>query len=142
MDHPSGSVDLTVWRRGPYHNRHACRLHDGRQDNQEAENPPAIFSQPLPPSENNYVGDNAHAFQHHGKGHQEPNRPPHGAEIPVVAMAVFTLREALAGIGERGAALVEAVGVTVGRLESIALWLVGGRRWSRMVVGLPFRYDS
>lgn len=57
-------------------------------------------------------------------------------------MAVFTLREPLAGIGERGAALVEAVGVAVGGLESIALWLVGGRRWSRMEVGLPFRYDS
>jgi hypothetical protein len=100
-----------------YHNRHPRRLHNSRQDNQQTQNPPPILAQPFPTPENNHVGDYAHSFQHHGKGHQEPDRAPHGTEIPVVAMTVVALGETLAGIGERGAALMETVGVVVGGLE-------------------------
>lgn len=117
--------DSSVWTRprprnttdGTYHNRHARGLQDSRQYDQKTEKPPAVLAEPLPTREYDQIGNDAHALEHDGKGHQEPDGPPHGTEVPVLAMTIFALREALAGIGEGGAALVEAVRVAVGRLE-------------------------
>lgn len=82
-----------------YHNRHARRLQHGGQDNQNTQKPPPVLTEPLPTRENDQVGDDTHTLEHDGEGHQEADRAPHRAEVPVFAMAVFTLGEALAGIG-------------------------------------------
>lgn len=99
-----------------YHNRHARRLQHGRQNNQNTQKPPAVLTKPLSARENDQVGDDTHTLEHDGKGHQEADSTPHRAEVPVFAMAVFTLGEALAGIGQRGATLVETIRVVVGGL--------------------------
>ena len=61
-------------------------------------------------------------------------------------MAVFALREALTSVGERGAALMEAVGVMVGGLEKGFIALVSPVFITVASVArerpLPFRYDS
>lgn len=92
-------------------------MNQGRYNYQNAEDPPTVLAEPLSATEDDHVGNDTHSLQHNGERHEESDRAPHGAEISVVAMAVFALREALTGIGEGGAAAVEAVGVVVGRLE-------------------------
>lgn len=111
---PSNTTD------GTYHNRHARGLQDCRQYHKKTEQPPTVLTEPLPTREYDQIGNDAHAFEHDGKGHQEPDGPPHGTEVSVLALTILALREALAGIGEGGAALVEAVGVAVGGLEGKA----------------------
>lgn len=96
-----------------HHYRHAGCLHNGRQTNYQTKDTPPIFAQPFPATQDDEVCDYAYALQNDSKGHQEPDGAPHGAEVPVFAMAVFALWEALAGIGEGGAAAVKAVGVMV-----------------------------
>lgn len=96
-----------------HHYRHAGCLHNGRQNNHQTENTPPILAQPFPASQDDQVRDHANALQDDGKGHQEPDGAPHGAEVSVFAVAVFALWEALAGIGEGGTAAVKAVGVMV-----------------------------
>lgn len=100
-----------------HHNRHTRRLHNRRQDNQQAQNLPPRLAQPLPARQDDDVGDDAHALEHDGKAHQEPDGPPHGAEVAVLAVAVFALGKTLAGVREGGTAAVEAVGVVEGGLH-------------------------
>jgi hypothetical protein len=99
-----------------HHYGHAGRLHDRRQTNHQTKKPPPILAQSFPAAEDHQVGDYAYALHDDREGHEEADGAPHRAEIPAVAVAVFALREALAGIREGGTAAVETVGVMVGGL--------------------------
>lgn len=94
-----------------HHDRHSGCLHNSRQSNHQTKKTPPILAQLFPARQDNQVCDQANALQNDSKGHQEPDRAPHRAEVPVFAVAVVALWEALAGIGKGGAAAGKAVGV-------------------------------
>jgi hypothetical protein len=104
-------------------------LDQGRYHDQNAEDSPTILTQPFPTTKDNQVGDDTHSLKDNSEGHEEPHGAPHGTEISVVAMTVFSLWKALAGIGEGGAAAVEAVRIVVGGLDQAGMlnrlqWLI------------------
>lgn len=116
-------------------------MDQGRYYNQNAEDPPTIFTEPFPAPENNHVSDNTHPLENNSEGHEESHRAPHGTEISVVAMAVISLWKALAGIGEGGATAVEAVRIVVGGLDQAGMldqlpWLIARLRTTQLTFSL------
>ena len=62
------------------------------------------------PYQNDDVRDNGHTLKNDCERNEKSNRAPHGTEI-TVPVTVFFLREVFAGVGERGTAAVETIGV-------------------------------
>ncbi|KKA18369.1 hypothetical protein T310_7674 [Rasamsonia emersonii CBS 393.64] len=73
----------------------------------QAQDPPSRLSQLFPSRQDDNVGDNGNALQNDGKGHQEADAAPHGAEVSIFAMAVLILRKRVARVGQRRAAAME-----------------------------------
>jgi hypothetical protein len=99
-----------------YHKSHSSNLHGDRANDYQREKTPTGFAQSFATGENDKVDEHGDGHQHNPKSHEEANAAPHGAEIPVLAIAVFILGKWFAGIGQGRAAAVEAEGVVEGRL--------------------------
>ncbi len=89
-----------------HYQRHAGTLHQPCQQKKGTQDLPAGLPLLLPADQDDEVCDQGHALDDDGKGHQEADRAPHGAERPVVALAVFVLGEGFTGVAEGRAALV------------------------------------
>ena len=94
-----------------HNNSHPPNLNGSTKPQQKSQDPPSILPLLFSTRQDDHVRHERHALDDDGKGHEEADAAPHGAEGAVFAVAVVVLREVGAGAGEGGAALVEAVGV-------------------------------
>ena len=93
-----------------YNQGHPSALDQSHQNKQCAQNLPPCFTLLFPTGQDYNEGDKRHALYHDCERHEKADGAPHGAEITVI-VAVFHFWEAIALMGEGGAATVKPVGI-------------------------------
>lgn len=82
------------------HETHSSELRSRYHSKQTTQDLPAIFSLDTPTTDGNNKADQCGQLDDGRKAHEEARSPPHGAEVPVVWIAVYLL------LGKRPAGLI------------------------------------
>lgn len=98
-----------------HHNAHARKLDDGIGEQEAADELPAALALEFAAGEDDEEADERGQLDDGGEGEQEAAATPQRAEGLVVAAVVFAGEGPARGVGDRGAALVQAQTLREGR---------------------------